>query len=148
MFLGVFYLTSTGGVALPEAKWRLDGCVAFMPARSTSPLSLLTPIETWTPRGPTYTGVHRVLVFALPRTQTAGLSLCHLLQPDMEAARREVVALRKPGGRNGFLKMLDRIASAEPALRANPFEESPSDVASVVVRQFTLAVRPPAGALN
>ncbi len=49
MFLGVFYLTPTGGVALPEAKWRQDGCVAYMPAKSTNNLSLLTPIETWTP---------------------------------------------------------------------------------------------------
>lgn len=148
MFVGVFYLTPTGGVALPDAKWRQSGCVAYLPARSTSPVSLLTPIQTWTSRGPTYTGVHRVLVFALPRTQTTGLSLCHLQQPDVESARREVVALRKPGGRNGFLKMLDRIASAEPALRANPFEESPSEASSVVVRQFTLDVRPPAETMN
>lgn len=148
MFIGVFYLKPTGGIALPEADWRRGGCVALTPARSTRPLSLLTPIETWTANGPTYTGIHRVLVFALPRTQTAGLSLCHLLQPDVESARREVVALRSAGGRKGFLGMLDRVAGAEPALRANPFEESPSDASSVVVRQFTLDIRPPAETMN
>lgn len=148
MFIGVFYLTPTGGVALPVSDWRRSGCVAYTPAKSTRPLSLLTPMQTWTANGPTYTGIHRVLVFALPRTQTTGLSLCHLVQPDVASARREVVALRNKSNRKGFLGMLDRIAAAEPALRANPFEDSPEDAASVVVRQFTLDVRPPAETQN
>ena len=148
MFIGVFYLTPTGGIALPVSDWRRNGCVAITPAKSTRPLSLLTPIKTWTAAGPTFAGIHRVLVFAIPRTQTTGLSLCHLLQQDMASARRDVVALRNTSRRKGFLGMLDRIAAAEPALRANPFEDSPEDAASVVVRQFTLDVRPPAEATN
>ena len=144
LFVGIFYLSPIGGIAVPVPAWRQNGCVALVPARSTTPLALRTTIRTWTANGPSHAGLHRVLVFAIPRTQTSALNLCHLLQPDAEAARREVVALRNAGARKGLLGLLDKVASAEPSLRsANPFEDSPGDASSVLVRQFTLDVRPP-----
>lgn len=147
MFVGIFYLSPIGGVAVPVPAWRQNGCVAFVPARSTAPLALRTTIRTWTATGPSHAGLHRVLVFAIPRTQTSGLNLCHLLQPDAESARREVVALRNAGARKGILGLLDKVASAEPSLRsANPFEDSREEASSVLVRQYTLDVRPPQGA--
>ncbi|MBX9760656.1 MAG: caspase family protein, partial [Beijerinckiaceae bacterium] len=144
LFIGVFYLNPIGGVAVPVPAWRQNGCVTYLPAKSTTPLKMVTTVRTWTATGPSHAGLHRVLVFAIPRTQTSALNLCHLLQPDAEAARREVVALRNAGGRKGLLGLLDRVASAEPNLRsANPFEDSPEESASILVRQYTLDVRPP-----
>ncbi|MFN3892317.1 MAG: caspase domain-containing protein [Beijerinckiaceae bacterium] len=146
MLVSVLYLTPTGGVAVADPKWRQDGCITLVAAKSTRPLTLRTPLQTWTRSGPSYTGPHRVLIFAIPRTQTAAPNLCHLLQPDVASARKEVVALRSKGARPGLLGLLDRVASSDPSLRggANPFEDSPQDASSVVVRQFTLDLRPPA----
>lgn len=145
MFVGIFLLTPTGAVGLPHASWRQNGCVDLAPARATTPIALRTTVRTWSANGPNHTGIHRVLVFAIPRTQSTALNLCHLLQPDTESARKEVVALRSAGARKGFLGLLDRVAAAEPSLRggANPFEDSPEETSSVIVRQFTLDVRPP-----
>lgn len=145
LFVGVFYLTPTGGVALPVNAWRQDGCIRNAPARATRPLTVRTPIQTWSNDGPIHAGIYRVLVFAIPRTQATALNLCHLLQPDVAAARKTIVTLRNKVTRKGLLGLIDKIAGGEPSLRtANPFENQPEDASNVLVRQYTLDVRAPA----
>jgi hypothetical protein len=143
--VGVFYLTPTGGIALPVNAWRQDGCVRNAPARATRPLTVRTPIQTWSNNGPIHAGIYRVLVFLIPRTQATALNLCHLLQPDVAAVRNTIAALRNETSRKGLLGLIDKIAGGEPSLRsANPFENQPEDASNVLVRQYTLDVRAPA----
>lgn len=142
--VGVFFLDPMGEVSVPVRDWRQSGCVGFVPAKATRPLALRTVVRTWTDKGPSHTGQHRILVFAMPRTDRLPPSLCHLLQPSVEKARAEAVATRAGGTRRGFATLLERAALADSTLRAaNPFEDEPAEGAGVTVRQFTLDIRPP-----
>jgi hypothetical protein len=142
--VGVFFLDPMGEVSVPVRDWRQNGCVGFVPAKATRPLTLRTVVRTWTDKGPSHTGQHRVLVFAMPRTDRLPPSLCHLLQSSADKARAEIVATRAGGTRRGFTALLERAALADASLRAaNPFEDEPGEGASVMVRQFTLDIRPP-----
>lgn len=141
--VGVFLLDPLAGIDVPVREWRQNGCIATVPARAAGPLVLRTTLRSWGKAGPAQVGLHRILVFALPRSGGIPPSLCHLLQRDLAAAVAGAAATRSAGKR-GFVDLLGRAALADPALRAaNPFEEEESEAGSVVVRQFTLDLLPP-----
>lgn len=140
--VGIFLLDPLGGIDVPVRGWRQNGCIATLPARASGPLVLRTTLRTWGKDGPSQTGLHRILVFALPRAGGIPPSLCHLLQRDVAAA--SAGALRGGTGQRGFLDLLGRAALVAPGLRAaNPFEAEDSAAGSVVVRQFSLDLLPP-----
>ncbi|MFS8038935.1 caspase family protein [Xanthobacter sp. AM11] len=141
MDLGIFFLDPLGGIDVPVRGWRQNGCIATLPARASGPLVVRTTLTTWGKDGPSQTGLHRILVFALPRAGGIPPSLCHLLQRDVASA--SAGALRGTGQR-GFLDLLGRAARVAPGLRAaNPFEAEDSAAGSVVVRQFSLDLLAP-----
>lgn len=141
--IGVFFLDPLAGIGVPVRDWRQNGCIATIPARAAGPMVVRTTLRTWSGGGPSQIGLHRILVFALPRHGGIPPSLCHLLQGDASAAAAGAAALRS-AGRGGFLDLLGRAALADPALRAaNPFAEDEGEAKGVVVRQFTLDLLPP-----
>lgn len=142
--VGVFFIDPVGEVAAPSRDWRQNGCVAFLPARAGRPLVLRTQMRLATASGPGHSGLHRILVFALPRQAGMPANLCHLAQDNPAAAQAEAVALRAVGAK-GFAALLARAGLADPALRAaNPFAEEEGAAASdASVRMFTLDLRPP-----
>jgi len=140
--LGIFFLDPLGGIDVPVRGWRQNGCIATLPARASAPLVLRTTLRTWGKDGPSQTGLHRILVFALPRAGGIPPSLCHLLQRDVATA--SAGTLRAGTGQRGFLDLLGRAALVVPGLRAaNPFEAEDGAAGSVVVRQFSLDLLPP-----
>ncbi|MFG1345207.1 caspase family protein [Xanthobacter autotrophicus DSM 431] len=140
MDLGIFLLDPLAGIDVPVRGWRQNGCIVTLPARASGPLVVRTTLTTWGKDGPSQTGLHRILVFALPRAGGIPPSLCHLIQRDVAAAG----ALRGGSGQRGFLDLLGRAALVAPGLRAaNPFEAEDSAAGSVVVRQFSLDLLPP-----
>lgn len=141
--IGVFFLDPLAGIGVPVRDWRQNGCIATIPARAAGPMVVRTTLRTWSGGGPSQVGLHRILVFALPRNGGIPPSLCHLLQSDVNAAAAGAAALRS-AGRGGFLDLLGRAALADPALRAaNPFAEAEGEAEGIVVRQFTLDLLPP-----
>ncbi|MFK8252774.1 caspase family protein [Ancylobacter terrae] len=144
--LGVFFLDPLGGIDVPVKDWRQNGCIATLPAKASGPLVLRTTLRSWGKNGPGQIGLHRILVFALPRTGGIPPSLCHLLQRDAATAAAGAAALRNAGGKGGLIDLLSRAALVDPALRAaNPFEEETEAAGGPVVRQFTLDLLPPGG---
>ncbi len=147
--LGIFLLDPLAGIDVPASAWRQNGCIATLPAKASGPLVLRTTLRTWSRDaagrgGPSQIGLHRILVFALPRTGGIPPSLCALLQRDVAAATAGAAVLRSAPGRGGFLDLLARAALADPGLRAaNPFAADESEAGSVVVRQFTLDLLAP-----
>lgn len=140
--LGIFLLDPLAGIDVPVRGWRQNGCIATLPARASAPLVVRTTLTTWGRDGPSQTGLHRILVFALPRAGGIPPSLCHLLQGDVAAA--SAGALRGAAGQRGFLDLLGRAALVAPGLRAaNPFEAEDGAAGAVVVRQFSLDLLPP-----
>lgn len=139
--VGVFFLDPSGAVAVPARDWRQNGCVAFLPARATRPLVLRTQLRLDGAGGPGHSGLHRIVVFALPRQAGMPANLCHLAQD----APAEAARLRAAAGAKGFAALLARAGLADPSLRAaNPFaEEDASAAAQTSVRLFTLDLRPP-----
>lgn len=139
--LGIFLLDPLAGIDVPVRGWRQNGCIATLPARASGPLVVRTTLTTWGKDGPSQIGLHRILVFALPRAGGIPPSLCHLIQRDVATAAG---ALRGGSGQRGFLDLLGRAALVAPGLRAaNPFEAEDSAAGAVVVRQFTLDLLPP-----
>lgn len=140
--LGIFLIDPLGGIDVPVRGWRQNGCIATLPARASGPLVLRTTLRTWGKDGPGQIGLHRILVFALPRSGGIPPSLCHLLQRDVATAAAG--ALRGGAGQRGFIDLLGRAALVEPGLRgANPFEAEDGAAGGVVVRQFSLDLLPP-----
>ncbi|MDI4662753.1 caspase family protein [Xanthobacter autotrophicus] len=142
--LGIFFLDPLAGIDLPVRSWRQNGCIATLPAKAASPMVLRTTLRTWGKDGPAQIGLHRILVFALPRAGGIPPSLCHLLQRDVEAAAAGAASMRSGTGHRAFVDLLGRAALVDASLRAaNPFEEEAGEANSVVVRQFTLDLLPP-----
>ncbi|MCG5233729.1 caspase family protein [Xanthobacter oligotrophicus] len=142
--LGIFFLDPLAGIDVPVRDWRQNGCIATLPAKASGPMVLRTTLRTWGKNGPSQIGLHRILVFVLPRTGGIPPSLCHLLQRDVEAAAAGAAAMRGGTSHRRFVDLLGRAALVDASLRAaNPFEEEAGEAGSVVVRQFTLDLLPP-----
>lgn len=139
--LGIFFLDPLGGIDVPVRGWRQSGCVTTLPARASGPLVVRTTLTTWGRDGPSQIGLHRILVFALPRAGGIPPSLCHLLQRDVASASAGTL---RGTGQRGFLDLLGRAALVAPGLRAaNPFDAEDGATGTVVVRQFSLDLLPP-----
>jgi hypothetical protein len=137
--VAVFLLDPEGDVAIPSRDWRQNGCLGFLPAKAGRPLVVRTQARLWTASGPGHAGLHRVIVFALPRKGGMAPNLCGLIAatpPEPGPALRAV-------GARGFATLLARAGLADPTLRAaNPFAEEEEGAGSgVAARQFTLDLR-------
>jgi len=142
--VGIFFVEPTGGISMPVAEWRNNGCITSLAAKAQNPIAFSTTLLTQRDGKLLRTGLHRVLVFAFPRQGGIPPSLCHLLQPDAETARADITALRSGKSSTGFLNLMDRAALADPTLRSsNPFASDAQDSDGVIVRQFTLDLLPP-----
>ncbi|MFG1376094.1 caspase family protein [Xanthobacter autotrophicus] len=142
--IAIFFLDPLAGIDVPVRDWRQNGCITTLPARASGPMVLRTTLRTWGRNGPSQIGLHRILVFALPRSGGIPPSLCHLLQRDVEAAAAGAAAMRGSAGHRAFVDLLGRAALVDASLRAaNPFEEEAGEASAVVVRQFTLDLLPP-----
>lgn len=142
--LGIFFLDPLAGIDVPVRDWRQNGCIATLPAKASGPMVLRTTLRTWGKNGPAQIGLHRILVFVLPRAGGIPPSLCHLLQRDIEAAAAGAAAMRGGTSHRRFVDLLGRAARVDASLRAaNPFEDEAGEAGSVVVRQFTLDLLPP-----
>lgn len=139
--VGVFFLDPDGAVATPSRDWRQNGCIAFLPAKAQRPLVVRTQMRLWTANGPGHSGLHRILVFALPRQGGMPANLCPLVESEPPASGQ---AALRAGGLKGFAALLARAGMADPSLRAaNPFaEEEIAEQAGVAVKQFTIDLRP------
>ena len=142
--VGVFFVDPTGEISTPSRDWRQNGCVAFLPAKAGRPLVLRTQMRLETASGPGHSGLHRILVFALPRVGGMPANLCHLTQGEPAAAQAQAETLRA-GGAKGFAALLSRAGLGDTTLRAaNPFAEDDGAAAGETsVRQFTLDLRAP-----
>lgn len=136
--VGVFFVDPAAEIAIPSREWRNNGCVAYLPARAGRPLVVRTQARLWTQEGPGLSGLHDVLVFALPRREGMPVDLCPLIA----AAPPAVAPLR--AGRRGFADLLQRAGLADPGLRAaNPFAgEDETAQAGVTMRRYVLDLRP------
>jgi len=139
--VGVFLIDPMGEVATPSRDWARNGCVAYLPARAGRPLVVRTQLQMRTQAGLGHAGLHRVLVFALPRQGGMPVNLCPLVAEAPPAP--DAPALRAASAR-GFAGLLARAGLADPTLRAaNPFaEEDAQTDAGVLARQYLLDLRP------
>lgn len=137
--VAVFLLDPEGDIAIPSREWRQNGCLGFLPAKAGRPLVVRTQARLWTASGPGHAGLHRVVVFALPRKGGMAPNLCGLIA----ATPPEPGPALRAAGARGFAALLARAGLADPSLRAaNPFSEDEDGAgAGVAARQFTLDLR-------
>ena len=139
--VGVFFLNPDATVATPSRDWRQNGCIAFLPAKAQRPLGVRTQMRLWTANGPGHSGLHRILVFALPRQGGLPANLCPLVEGEPPPGAQAALRAASP---RGFAGLLARAGMADPTLRtANPFaEEEMAEQAGVTVKQFAIDLRP------
>ena len=138
--LAVFFIAPGGTVTVPVKDWLATGCTQYLPARAGKPLTLRTTLRWPAGQPASASGLHRIIVLALPRQGPVPPDLCHFVAP----VERPAPDLRTAGRQRGFRALLLGQGHADQRLRAsNPFEGGDED-RGIAVRQFVLDLLPPA----